>query len=195
MAEIYTGTKFFYIQKMKRISLHPHIVLLKKWCGIFNRYDFAPLYPGGSSGNLSFRTKLNSDVFIITAGRTALNHSMLHTDFSEVISCNINKNTVVANGLKAPSSETLMHGLIYKNRSDINAVFHGHSKHIMKRAKENGFPETKTELPYGTIELAEDTLNTLKKYNFVILKNHGFISVGKTQEEAGTFVLSLLSNK
>jgi len=195
MAEIYTGTKFNYIQKGSKIPLHPEIVLLRKWCGIFNKYNFAPFYSGGSSGNLSFRIKSGSDLFIITASHSALSHSIPNSDFSEIVSCNIETNMVTASSFKTPSSETLMHDLIYKNRPEINAVFHGHSEEIMKIAKEKGFPETKTEIQYGTPEFAKDVTNTIKNHNFVIIKNHGFISVGKTQQEAGLFVLNLKSNK
>lgn len=190
MAEIYTGTKFKYIQKANKISKHNDLELLKEWCNIFNKNNFAPTYEGGSSGNLSFRTKNNE--FIITSSHTALNKSMADTDFSEVIFCSIEKELVHANGNRAPSSESFMHYLIYKNRPEINAIFHGHSAEIMKLAKQKGFAETKKELPYGTIRLAKDVVNTLKKTNFVILKNHGFISVGKTQEEAGSKVLNFL---
>jgi len=191
MAEIYIGTKFKYIQKNKEISKHKDLELLKKWCNIFNKKNFAPTYEGGSSGNLSFRTNPDSNNFIITASHTALKNSMQDTDFSEVIFCSVKENTVFANGNRAPSSESLMHYLIYKNRPEVNAIFHGHSDEIMKLAKQKEFPETKVELPYGTMELAKDAVNTLKNNNFVILKNHGFISVAKTQQEAGNRVLNI----
>jgi len=191
MAEIYIGTKFKYIQKNKEISKHKDLKLLKEWCNIFNKKNFAPTYEGGSSGNLSFRSQTNSNNFIITASHTALNSSMTNSDFFFFSFSSIANNTIHANGNRAPSSESLMHYLIYKNRPEVNAIFHGHSDNIMKLAREKGFPETELELPYGTIELAKDVTNTLKNYSFVILKNHGFISVGKTQEETGNRVLKL----
>jgi len=192
MGEIYIGTKFKFIKKNGKISESKKLELLKKWCNIFSEKNFAPPYNGGSSGNLSFRPKLNYCNFTITASHTALNNSMDNNDFSEVINCRIEENIVQAIGNKAPSSEALMHYLIYKNRKDVNAIFHGHSSEIMEIAKKKGFPETKLELPYGTIELAKDIVNTLKNYNFVVIKNHGFISVGKTQEDAGKQVLNFI---
>ena len=191
MGEIYTGTKFEYIQKGNKITEHPDLVSLIKWCRIFHEKQFAPPYPGGSSGNLSIRVKPGSDIFIITASHTALGDSMSDSDFSEVIYCSENDNIIYAKGEKEPSSESIMHYLIYKNRPEINAIFHGHSEEIMKLAKQSGFPETDTELEYGTVDLAKDTVNTLKNHNFVILKNHGFISVGETQNEAGNRILNL----
>lgn len=192
MAEIYVGTKFKYLQKGNTIQKTSKLETLKKWCGIFNDNKFAPPYDGGSSGNLSFRTEINLNNFIITASKTALNNKMSINDFSEVVYCSINDNEVHANGTKEPSSETLMHYLIYKKRNDINAIFHGHSNEIMEIAKQKGFNETSKEFEYGTIELAKIVVETLENNNFVILKNHGFISVGKTQEEAGNLVLSLI---
>jgi len=190
MSEIYIGTKFKYINKGNKISKNKGLVLLKKWCNIFNQNSFAPPYPGGSSGNLSFRTEIKKNNFIITASHTALSDNMNENDFAEVIFCSEKDNIIHAKGHKEPSSETLMHYLIYKNRNDINAIFHGHSDEIMKLAKQQGFPETEIEFDYGTVELAKEVVKTLKNHNFVILKNHGFVSVGKTQEDAGTQVIN-----
>ncbi len=191
MSELYTGTKFKYVNKSKTFPEHKDLNLLKSWCDIFNINKFAPPYPGGSSGNLSFRTKMNSNNFIITASHTSLSDAMKDSDFSEVVFCSVSKNIVHSKGIKSPSSETLMHYLIYKSRPDVNAIFHGHSAEIMKLAKQKAFPETKKELEYGTVELAEDVVNALKNYNFVILKNHGFVSVGKTQNEVGNQIFEL----
>ena len=54
-----------------------------------------------------------------------------------------------------------------------------------------GFPETSKELEYGTVEFAKNTVNTLKNHTIVILKNHGFVSVGETQDEAGNRILNI----
>lgn len=191
MGEIYTGTKFKYIKKGNEISKHQDFDLLMNWCRIFHEKQFAPPYPGGSSGNLSIRVKPGSDIFIITASHTALGDSMSESDFSEVIYCSEKDNIIHAKGKKEPSSESIMHYLIYKNRPDINAIFHGHSEEIMKLAKQNGFPETSKELEYGTVKFAKNTVKTLNKYNIVILKNHGFVSIGKTQNKAGNRILDL----
>jgi len=191
MGEIYIGTKFKYLNKGCKISKSNNLDLLKKWCNIFNENNFAPPYPGGSSGNLSFRTEAEKNNFIITASHTALSNNMNNNDFAEVIFCSEEDNIVHAKGQKEPSSEALMHYLIYKNRSDINAVFHGHSDEIMKLAKQIGFPETEIEFEYGTVELAKEVVKTLKNHNFVILKKHGFVSLGKTQKDAGMQVLNI----
>ena len=116
---------------------------------------------------------------------------MKDQDFSEVIKCKPDKNTITASGLKPPSSESFMHYMIYKNYPHINAVFHGHSELIMKKAKQLSLAETEKELPYGTMEFAISVLNILKNSKFAVLKNHGFVSTGRTLDEAGQYILNL----
>jgi len=185
MAEPYNGVKFNYKNIGKTISEHPLLYELKYWCAVFNHKNLAPPYPGGSSGNLSFRLNSKENNFIITASRTALNDSMVNTDFSEVINYYKNQNLITGKGEKEPSSESIMHFLIYKNRNDINAIFHGHSPEILKHAEQLNIPTTEKELPYGTVEFAKNALNLLHNSDFIILKNHGFVSLGNTMQDAG----------
>lgn len=191
MAEQYSGIKFKYIEKERIVPNHAKLSELKKWCSIFYKKNFAPPYLGGSSGNLSFRSEFDMNAFIITCSRTALSKNMLDQDFSEVIKCLPDKNSIIAFGLKPPSSESFMHYMIYKNYPHINAVFHGHSELIMKKAKQLGLAETEKEFPYGTTEFAVSVLNILKNSKFAILKNHGFVSIGRSLDEAGQYILNL----
>ena len=191
MAEQYSGNKYKYIEKQRSSPNDNNLHKLKEWCNIFFEKNFAPAYPGGSSGNLSFRSKPGSNLFIITCSHTALSKKMHNSDFSEVIECKPKQKIIVANGINPPSSESFMHYLIYKNYPEINAVFHGHSEEIMDKAKQQNLPVTEEELPYGTVELAKNTVNILKNSKFAVLKNHGFISIGKSMKEAGQILLNL----
>ena len=193
MAEIYQGIKFNYKSNGETISKSGLLSDLKKWCRIFHEENLAPSYPGGSSGNLSFRIKNGEIGFIITASHTALKENMSDNDFTEVISYNKSKNTITGKGKREPSSEAVMHFLIYKNRPDINTVLHGHSPDIINHADSLNIPTTEKELPYGTYEIAENALKLIKKSDFIILKNHGFISLGKTVEEAGNNIMNILT--
>ena len=194
MAEIYTGIKFNYRSKGKTIIKSELLSELKNRCAFFNEKNLAPPYPGGSSGNLSFRIKTGSINFIITASHTALRENMPDSDFTEILSYDENKNLITGKGTKEPSSESIMHYIIYKNKPDINAVFHGHSPEIMKFADQLKIPVTKKEFEYGTGKLAKEALKLLTKHNFIILKNHGFISLGKTVQEAGNLTIKFLNN-
>ncbi|HDQ06986.1 MAG TPA: hypothetical protein ENN36_09760, partial [Candidatus Bathyarchaeota archaeon] len=80
----------------------------------------------------------------------------------------------------------------YKTCRDVNAVFHGHNNAIIMNAEKLGFPVTEREHEPGTIELAKEALKALDNKNLVVLKNHGFVSVGKTMKEAGELALATL---
>ncbi len=193
MAELYEGIKFNYRNIGKSVSRHDLLLELKYWCGVFDEKKLAPPYPGGSSGNLSFRTKNGKNEFIITASHTALRKNMLNADFSEVVDYEEIQNVIIGRGEKEPSSEAVMHFLIYKHRKDVNAIFHGHSPDILKNATKLNLPVTEKELSYGTVKFAKNALFLLKKYDFIILKNHGFISVGETLEETGEKTILFLN--
>jgi ribulose-5-phosphate 4-epimerase/fuculose-1-phosphate aldolase len=194
MSEIYKGIKYKGIRLSGDISDVPILKTLKHWCGIFSANNFAPPYPGGSSGNLSFRTRRRKNEFIITASFTTLGNKMTNNDFAEVVNCLPDENTIYFNGLKNPSSESFLHYYIYRNRPDINAVFHGHSEDILIIAKKTGIAETEKEIEYGTLELAESILPLALHHNFFIMKNHGFISIAKSMNQAGNQLLRLSSN-
>jgi len=193
MAEIYTGIKFELILKNKIIEDNFSLLELKKWCVFFSENNLAPPYPGGSSGNLSYRLNSVNNSFIITASRTSIAKNMKNSDFVEIEKCNLEQNQVFALGEREPSSETLLHHLIYKNKPEINAIFHGHSDEILSNTLKLNIPSTEKELPYGTVSVANSILEILDKSNFLILKNHGFIALGQTMEDAGNILIESLT--
>jgi len=184
MAEIYVGTKFVSVKQSDSLPEHAALSSLKKYCAEFAQKGYAPPYEGGSSGNLSFRAEAGSDAFFVTASYTALGENMPDSDFCFVQHVDFQRGTVEFSGTRNPSSETMMHGAIYKARPEIMAVFHGHSAEIMHTAKMLQLPETQREMPYGTLEIVNEMLQILENYSFFILKNHGFVSLGATMDEA-----------
>ncbi|MEM5813294.1 MAG: class II aldolase/adducin family protein [Candidatus Aenigmatarchaeota archaeon] len=181
---------------------------LINWCNIFEDLSLTkPEKEDGkySSGNLSFRA--SNDSFIITASCLKSKRDLNKDDFVLVKYCDLRNKIVYACGSKNPSSESMLHYAIYKNRKDINAIFHAHfpSKDFEERirklalAKKNKMKEikiafTKKEEKFGTISLVNSVLEILNKKNFIIMKNHGFLSLGKGMKEAGEIVLKLLKN-
>ena len=103
-------------------------------------------------------------------------------------------------GKKEPSSERKMHLLIYKERSDVNAVFHAHPPYATafavsgEKVPINVLPEAVlllssiAYLPYkmpGTQDFADAFTLELKKGKGVfILQNHGVTVAGKNVKEA-----------
>ena len=190
MSESYSGVKFSTVFLNREIPQHPLLDELKSWCHLFHEKGLAPPYPGGSYGNLSFRTGAHS--FIITGTCIGLKDVISNDCFVEVTSCDAAKKEVCVNGLRAPSSESFMHWLLYETRPDMNAVFHGHNELLVKNAAILGIPETPQELPYGTPELAENMSAILRSSTFGMMKGHGFVVLGTDMPQAGNLALSWL---
>ena len=121
---------------------------------------------------------------IITTARANLG-DLKAGDFTLIIDADIDNNQITASGLKEPSSESLMHIVLYRARPHIKAQFHGHDDLVLKKAGKLGLPITKTEQPYGTVQLANEVLEALEDHTYVIIRNHGFVSLGRDMEEAG----------
>jgi len=163
--------------------------VLVKWCERFQSLGLTPDFEGKCTGNLSFRLK---DGFVITASGLETKENLCGDSFVYVKDFDEQKSKVFVEGKRNPSSEAMMHFLIYQARDDVNAIFHGHNNSILINAKQLGLPITENEQDYGSIELAKETLKVLGENNLVVLKNHGFVSVGKTMKEAGELALSVL---
>ncbi len=182
----YKGVKFETIIEKYEIPHHDKLEELKAWCRIFHEQKLAPSYPGGSYGNLSFRTKGNE--FIITGTKIGLKDRLEDDCFVMVVGVELEKRLVRVYGTREPSSETLLHYAIYTARADVNAVFHGHA---LPDTKLN-IPTTRKEAPYGSVGLVDLVLEILEHNSFIIMKNHGFISLNSSLEKTGSYCLEML---
>lgn len=166
---------------------------LSDWCLTFDKNGLTPRFngTGRSLGNLSFRIEDGKPSFIVTGSTLDSKEKLAHDDFVKVVETYPEKMLVVAEGKRDPSSESMMHNEIYKRRGDVNAVFHGHDKEITTNAALLGVPETgKEELP-GTTELMHEVMKILGENNFIVMKNHGFLSLGKNMDDAGNQALEI----
>lgn len=189
--EGYQGTKF----KTNPVGEAPtdyRIEELIYWCGIFNDYNLAPPYPDGSYGNLSFRVEDEKIDFIITTSRTGLG-ALRNECFARVCGVDFGRRVIDACVVKGkePSSESMVHFVIYRERPEINAVFHGHSPEILAAAEKLGILITGREVPYGTRESVEEVISILKSESFLAMKNHGFLALGRTMQEAGELTMRM----
>jgi len=187
MSEEYAGVKFKTIFLEKKQIVNKKIPELIKWCNKLAELGLSPFYGTGSAGNLSFRTDSG---FIITAAKTYLDR-VTEEDFVEVLDCIPENMEIAVKGFREPSSESCIHSIIYKMHPDIKAIFHAHSKELLA----SDLPTTNVEHPYGSLELAKVAEELAKTYNLFNLRNHGFISLGKSMEDAGKQVLTLLDSK
>ena len=162
---------------------------LKYWCNQFQKNNLTLPFEGNSVGNLSFRSE---DEFIITGSMLKTKENLSNDCFVRVVNYDVYKNSIYAEGKMEPSSESIMHFLIYNTRDDVNAIFHGHSDLIVKNAEKLKIIVTKNEQEPRTMELTNEVLDALGDNNIIVIKNGGFVTLGGTMKEAGELSLNLL---
>ncbi len=142
-----------------------------------------------SAGNLSVRKE---DHFIITSAGSNLG-KLTKDDFVEVVNVDLTTKLIAVKGTTEPSSETMLHNEIYQKRDDIKVIFHGHNDCILEFAKKLGIRSTIEQYPYGTVDLMESVIQVLDdEISFLIMKGHGFLSFGKTCQQAGEQIINVL---
>lgn len=164
-------------------ELKKELIEYGKLAGVKN---FTP----GFSGNLSVRC---GDKILITATGTA-NGYLSEDDFA-LIDFDGNK----IEGDKKPSSEKMLHVEFYRQREDINYIFHVHSPYLTafsaagKALDKNilaeivycfdYIPLAEYALP-GSKELVVNTSKFFKDFDVVLMANHGVIVGGKDVKDA-----------
>lgn len=165
----------------KNLPKDRKIAYLIKWGKRFKELGIAPK----TLGNLSFRTKSG---FIITGTGTKLGE-LRPEDLVEVLEIKKenDKFTVYCRGKIIPSMETIFHNEIYKIRPEINAIFHLHDRLVLEKGDKLKIPCTEREQPPGSYLLAEEIKKILKErkgINYLLLKNHGVVSLGRNLAES-----------
>jgi L-fuculose-phosphate aldolase len=142
------------------------------------------------SGNVSCR--LQDGNILITPSR------LRKKDVTREDLCVISPAGDVLTG-ETPSSEYRVHCAIYKVRSDVMAVVHGHSPYAIASSlatisfRYPLLPETALSLgsvptisyaPPGSVELAEAVAQYLLEYNALILERHGVVALADNLEDA-----------
>lgn len=122
---------------------------------------------------------------IITATQTDMGQ-LTTEDFVEVTGCEGKGPHVVVSckGKKIPSTDTLIHFEIYQKRSNI----HAHDQDVVDDAPRVQFPQTAHEKPSGSLELFHE-IEPLLHYDYIVIQQHGVLSLGKTLEDAGKSIL------
>lgn len=190
----YEGVKYNTVLFSNATPDDSRINELRKWCKIFHEKDLAPFYPGGTHGNMSFRITTGKDEIIITAARSSFAEFMTDDSFFTIHNVDFDKMELEVSGAveREPSSEALLHFAIYKKRPDVQAILHGHCASITQNADQMGIPVTKQVVESGTMKIAESVLEILEEHSFIEIRNHGFMSMGKSIEEAGDLAMEML---
>jgi L-fuculose-phosphate aldolase len=150
----------------------------------------------GTSGNMSMRKDAKS--FFITASGKSLGDVTVR----DMPLCRMDKDKP-----NKASMEWRLHGEIYRNRKDVNAVFHSQPTYstliaCIKDKKINTaiIPESIAYLknigvvPYchaGSVELAEKCGEGAKKADLLLLENHGVVAFGSSIEDAVNKTMTL----
>jgi ribulose-5-phosphate 4-epimerase/fuculose-1-phosphate aldolase len=172
---------------------HPLLDELLKWCRTFQLQGLVPDPASGKKGgNLSFRV---DGGFITTPSGKPLDR-LTREDFVRVTELDEVSFRVHAVGRLPPTSEAFLHGYIYRERPETNAIFHGECALITENAHALGIPETERWQDYGTPALAHEVLKVLRAHpdtNCLVMRKHGELYLGKTITEAGDTALAILA--
>lgn len=149
-----------------------------------NRYDMAP----ANGGNMSIRLRRG---FAVTSSGCNL-ADIEPDDIVWVHSCHPDREEVQYEGSRLPSSESILHHMIYEARSDSRCVIHAHDPVATSTTLADAVPESSREEPYGTLALARIAVETFRSDRRVILlRNHGYVATGECLEAVANAIVEL----
>jgi len=163
-------------------------------------------YGGYGFGNVSQRAPgvlqpNNNMTFIISGSQTGHLHLLTREHFAFVSSCDAYTNRVEAQGPIRPSSESLTHGMVYRQSNDINVVLHAHSPAIWQAADALHLPVTDAAVEYGTPAMAQEVDRLFRQTNVAQQKifsmgghEDGIVAFGSSAGEAGAILTRTLSH-
>jgi L-fuculose-phosphate aldolase len=182
----YVGIKYVPIVKNKFISDESKALFGNfQFCGnILNKHNMA----WANAGNMSHRC---ANGMVITA--SGCNLAVIEPqELSEVHGCCVEKKEVNCSGGQNPSSEAIMHWLIYQRFPNAKAIVHAHDELATSLNVADQLPETRQEEPYGTVELGQLAAETfLTGSKIIVLKNHGYVAIGISLEEATSRIIQM----
>ena len=141
-----------------------------------------PSYGPGDHGNLSCRT---AEDCLITARETR-KASLREGDLAHVGGCERRGEGVrlFYEGSALPSTDAVMHWGIYAARPDITAIVHGHDEQVLAKAEGLWAPITRVSAASNSLELVEEVLTLAALHDYLILRDHGFLALGRSLQAA-----------
>ena len=177
---------------------------LEAWRLIFRRLGLLgqdpQRYAGLGFGNLSRRAggDLPAGAFIISGTQTGGLERLTPADYVTVLSCDPDRNRVIASGPTHPSSEALSHGVLYQADPRINWVMHLHCPDIFAAGNRLHLPTTDPEAPYGSPRMATEIRRLCPEAGWpglLVMGGHedGILAFGATAAATGTRVIMTLA--
>jgi len=149
-------------------------------------------------GNISLRSgTIDNPSFIISGSQTGYIPKIEPEHFTEVISYDIDANTLICRGKIKASSESLTHAAVYQSKSRVNCVIHVHNNVLW--AKYLGvYPTTSASAEYGTAEMAYEIIRLIHESpsdnGIIIMSGHegGIIFYAETIKLAYSHIGNLI---
>jgi hypothetical protein len=188
--------KYKFTLKRENSLPEDEILPLEKWRTLLFRMNLIGEYPNEriGYGNISVRSTLRPDTFIITGSQTGHLSQLMKNHYVRVTHCDIPKMKVTAEGLIPPSSECMSHFAIYQTNPSIKCVIHIHHNELWQDLIQKNIPLTMSE--YGTSEIAQDISLIVegKKSGYFATKEHmdGIFAYGEDSQSAGQIILNLM---
>ncbi len=155
-------------------------------------------YLGYGFGNLSQRSLLNTQQFIISASQTGYLPVLDSSHYALIKNFDIAANRVQASGVLPPSSEALSHAMIYRLNPRIMAVFHIHDPMLWQFGLQQAYPTSSAVVEYGTVAMAQELerlyqTTELSDCGLLMMAGHedGVIVFGETMDQAGLRLIQL----
>lgn len=175
---------------------------LNQWRSILHGLQLvgqrADRYLGYGFGNLSQRSQLNAEQFIISASQTGHLLVLDSSHYSLIKNFDIAANRILAEGCLPPSSESLSHAMIYQLNPGIQAVFHIHDPLLWRFGLQHAYPTSCAEVEYGTVEMAQELQRLylegeLRECGILMMGGHedGVIVFGDSMDQTGLRLIQL----
>ena len=181
----YVGVKFQAVRVSEEIPLEAEGLyrVFKRICDRLRAYDMTPF----NGGNVSTRYH---DGFVISASGSNLG-CIEKKELVLVEHCDEAAECVRYCGSIKPSSESIMHWLIYQNRPETQAIIHAHDEFATRPELLAGeVEESEREEPYGTIELARMAIATFQRAKrIIVLKDHGYVAIGSDLDKTCDLII------
>lgn len=152
-------------------------------------------------GNLSQRKSYQhlhttrKSQFCITGTQTGKYEKLSGEYYTRVLDYDFKKMSIKAYGPLEASSEALTHASLYDVNQNICSVFHIHSATIWKGMIEANELCTGSDVPYGTLEMAEAVALIARSHNqgSFVMKGHedGVVIFGENNEQVGELTIKL----
>ncbi len=141
-----------------------------------------PSYGPGDHGNVSCRTPGGC---LISARETS-KATMRAEDVIEVLGYERTPSGVRVPyaGARPPSTDALVHLMIYELRPDVAAVAHGHDEAVLRKAGPLSLPVTQVSARSNSPALVEEVRRLCRDHDYIVTRDHGFIALGATLSAA-----------